>query len=166
VPERDIPGHLKRRPDGNITVELALALPLLLLIIAGTVDLGLLYWTKNVLTHASREGARAAALASVSGAPQNTKSQVMQLVQDYLNKNNLKDTSGNPVSLIMDENFVYSWDTATSPAKLAIELRNISVRMMLLPSAQELVNGTISPAIVQLTAQTTMSPEWTSTPLP
>ncbi len=67
----------KRREQGNVAVELALAMPLLLLIIAGVVDLGLLFWEKHVLTNATREGARAAIKAVDTGTavdPQMTQS--------------------------------------------------------------------------------------------
>jgi len=38
-------------------VELALVLPILLLLVLGTMDLGKMYYTKMVLTNAAREGA-------------------------------------------------------------------------------------------------------------
>jgi hypothetical protein len=154
------------RPQGSIALELALLLPLYLLIIAGALDLGLLFWSKNILTNASREGARAAALAGVSGAPDKTKSQVMQLVQNYLDKSGLKDPQGNHITLSMDGNFFYGWDTSGSPGKLWVELKTIPVKMLLLPDIGKLYGGEITPSIVDLTARTTMGPEWTTTPLP
>jgi uncharacterized protein (UPF0333 family) len=154
------------RQRGNVTLELALVLPFFLLLIAGAVDLGRLYWTKNVLTNASREGARAAALAAVTGAAQYTKTQVMLMAQDYITRYKLKDPQGSAITLAMDENFLYSWDTAASPPKLWVQLRNIPVKLMLLPSVEELFYGKFSPAIVALTTQTTMSPEWVTTPAP
>ena len=42
---------------GNVVVELALGPPLLLLMLAGIVDLGTLYWKKQILTTAAGEGA-------------------------------------------------------------------------------------------------------------
>ena len=56
-------GRRGRAPErGAAAVELAIILPLVLLLIGGIVDLGRLWFTKEVLTNAAREGARAAAL--------------------------------------------------------------------------------------------------------
>jgi len=44
---------------GAAVVEFALVLPLLLMILVGIVEFGLLFYNKQVLTNASREGARA-----------------------------------------------------------------------------------------------------------
>ena len=56
-------GHRSRGEQGNIAVELALGMPLMLLLIGGMIDLGLLFWEQHVLTNATREGARVAAKA-------------------------------------------------------------------------------------------------------
>ena len=45
--------------SGASAVEFALILPLLILILFGTIELGLYLFNKNVITNASREGARA-----------------------------------------------------------------------------------------------------------
>ncbi len=45
---------------GAALVELAMVLPLLLLILMGIVEIGLLFYNQQVLTNASREGARSA----------------------------------------------------------------------------------------------------------
>ncbi|MBW2187820.1 MAG: pilus assembly protein [Deltaproteobacteria bacterium] len=44
---------------GAALVEFALVLPLLLLLLVGLIEFGLLFYNKQVLTNASREGARA-----------------------------------------------------------------------------------------------------------
>lgn len=44
---------------GQALVEFTLALPLLLFILAGIAEFGILFYNKQVLTNASREGARA-----------------------------------------------------------------------------------------------------------
>ncbi|MCK5219206.1 pilus assembly protein, partial [bacterium] len=43
---------------GAAAVEFAIVLPLLALILFGTIDFALLFYNKQVLTNASREGAR------------------------------------------------------------------------------------------------------------
>lgn len=47
-----------RRERGAVAVEMAIVLPLLLLIIAGMIDLGRLFYVQTMVTNASREGAR------------------------------------------------------------------------------------------------------------
>lgn len=47
--------------DGQSLVEVALMLPVLILILAGVVDLGRVYYTYVTITNAAREGARAGA---------------------------------------------------------------------------------------------------------
>ncbi|CCK80434.1 TadE/TadG family type IV pilus assembly protein [Desulfobacula toluolica] len=49
---------------GGAAVEFAIVLPLLALILFGTIDFALLFYNKQVLTNASREGARAAIIAN------------------------------------------------------------------------------------------------------
>lgn len=44
---------------GAVIVEFALLLPILLVLLVGTTEIGLLLYNKQVLTNASREGARA-----------------------------------------------------------------------------------------------------------
>ncbi len=48
-------------------MEMALILPILLLVVAGIIDLGTLYWEKQILTNATGEGARMAARAGADG---------------------------------------------------------------------------------------------------
>ncbi len=50
----------QKKPErGAVIVEFALVLPLLLLLLFGIIEFGLLFYNKQVLTNASREGARA-----------------------------------------------------------------------------------------------------------
>lgn len=49
----------RRAEQGVASVEFALLLPLLMALLMGTVELGLVLYDKAVITHASREGARA-----------------------------------------------------------------------------------------------------------
>jgi Flp pilus assembly protein TadG len=156
-------GYKAERQGGNITLEVALVLPLFLLIMAGILDLGMLYWEKHILTNASREGARAAARANGSSGAEQSVSQVQQLVQDYLNRSLIKDAGGASVTLVLDSNFFYNWDTSVTPARLWVELRDIPVKMMLLPNVQQLLGGTLS-SVVPLSAKTTMAAEWTTHP--
>jgi Flp pilus assembly protein TadG len=58
--------HASKRQRGAAAVELAILLPVVLLIIGGIVDFGRFFFTKIELTNAAREGARAAV---VTGTP-------------------------------------------------------------------------------------------------
>jgi Flp pilus assembly protein TadG len=52
------------RPNGTAVVEFALVLPLLLLLVFGTINFGALMYDQSVITNAAREGARWAAVHS------------------------------------------------------------------------------------------------------
>lgn len=79
--------HLRERfrsQRGAELVEMALVLPLLLLLIAGIIDFGLLFQRYLVLTNAAREGARIAVLPGYSTT--DAKARVQNYVQVGLNK--------------------------------------------------------------------------------
>lgn len=65
----------RHRERGAAAVEMAIVLPLLLLLLGGIVDFGRAFYTKNILTNAAREGARAASSASVVPADITARSQ-------------------------------------------------------------------------------------------
>jgi Flp pilus assembly protein TadG len=159
-----------RREQGNVAVELALAMPLLLLIIAGVVDLGLLFWEKHVLTNATREGARAAIKALDTGTAvtaEMTQSQIRQVVQDYLDNFGLKDLDGSDLDL-NGGTFSYTWSPSASGTVLTVALNQIPYRMMLLPNTRALFGytRTAGDEAFYLNAQTSMAAEWTSPPGP
>lgn len=64
--------------SGAATVEFAIVLPMLVLMVLGTIEFGLMFYNKQILTNASREAARAA----IKGV---TVSEVKQIVLDYCN---------------------------------------------------------------------------------
>lgn len=55
-----------KKQRGAVAVEFAIVLPLLLLLFAGITEFGLAYYNKQVLTNASREGARAGIVNNTS----------------------------------------------------------------------------------------------------
>src|SRR4051812_36652218 len=61
LPHRPRP-HRSRRERGAAAVEMALVLPLLLLIVGGIIDFGRFFYTQNIVVNAAREGARSRAL--------------------------------------------------------------------------------------------------------
>lgn len=56
----DLKSKLLRNEKGTSIVELAIILPLLIILIFGMVEFSVLFYDKAVITNASREGARAA----------------------------------------------------------------------------------------------------------
>ena len=64
--------------NGVAAVEFAIVLPFLVLLIFGTIEFGLMFYNKQVITNASREGAR----AGVTGI---SDTEVKQIVLDYCN---------------------------------------------------------------------------------
>ena len=48
-----------QREDGVVAIEFALVLPIFLLIVAGIVEFGVMLYDQQIITNASREGARA-----------------------------------------------------------------------------------------------------------
>ena len=77
-PDRATPPHHQR---GAAVVEFALILPILLILLVGTIDASLALYDKAVITNASREGARAGIVAR---SPSLTDAQIQQIVQNYL----------------------------------------------------------------------------------
>jgi Flp pilus assembly protein TadG len=68
-----------RDENGVAALELALVLPILLIMFAGIVDFGIIYWQQHVLTSAARQGARAVSLYQSTA---NVEAVVTQYVRD------------------------------------------------------------------------------------
>jgi len=63
---------------GVAAVEFAIVLPLLLILFAGITEFGIAYYNKQVLTNASREGARAGIVAGVE------EDEIKRIVREYI----------------------------------------------------------------------------------
>jgi Flp pilus assembly protein TadG len=72
--------HLKRE-DGAAAIEFAILLPILLMILFGIIEFGFALYGKEVITNASREGARA---GIVIGIPRPSEDQIKEVVSSYL----------------------------------------------------------------------------------
>jgi Flp pilus assembly protein TadG len=70
----------KKGEKGASAVEFALVLPLLVIFVFGIIEFGLLLYNKQVITNASREGARA---GIVSQTPRVTVAEMQTVVQNY-----------------------------------------------------------------------------------
>ena len=68
----------KMGKKGAAAVEFAIILPLIVMLVFGTIEFGLMFYNKQVITNASREAARSA----ITGA---TVSEVKQIAMDYCN---------------------------------------------------------------------------------
>lgn len=75
----------RRRPDsGQAVVELALTIPLLVLLLLAIVQVGLVVRDQILVVHASREAARAAAVDPDSGAPRRAAERSSELSSDRI----------------------------------------------------------------------------------
>jgi Flp pilus assembly protein TadG len=167
---RNFIGPRRRREKGNITIEMALAMPVLLFLIAGVLDLGMLFWEKQVITNASREGARAAARAVDTGSTvkaEMTQAAVKAVVQNYLNQFAIKNLDGSPL-VLNSGTFSYTWQDTASGKVLSVTLNQIPCKMMLIPNVKTLFGGTRTSGddAFYLTAQTSMAAVWTTPPSP
>jgi Flp pilus assembly protein TadG len=79
-----------KREDGAAAIEFAILLPLLMLILFGTIEFGLVLYNQEVITNASREGAR---FGIVIGSPRPSTGQIQGVVNTYLTNAGLN--SGN-----------------------------------------------------------------------
>lgn len=86
--------HGLRRQAGSAVVEFALILPLLLLLLFGTVEFSIALYDKGVITNASREAARAGVMYKV---PQLTVAQITSVAQNYAS--NYLITFGSPATM-------------------------------------------------------------------
>jgi hypothetical protein len=161
-------GLRRRREKGSITMEMALAMPVLLFLIAGVIDLSMLYWEKHIVTNAALEGARAATNVKPNDGsnPNKSKSGVQQVVQNYLTKFKIKDLNGHPLALSSDT-FDYS---RTDPPNriLTVTLKQIPYKMILLPNIKTLFGEarTDGDGAFYLSAQTSMAAQWSNPPSP
>ncbi|MEN6418272.1 MAG: TadE/TadG family type IV pilus assembly protein, partial [Clostridiaceae bacterium] len=75
----------KRRESGQSAVELALTLPLLLLLICGMLEMGWLSATRLVLDNITREGVRAGIVAtSASANTSDVIARINEMKPDYM----------------------------------------------------------------------------------
>jgi Flp pilus assembly protein TadG len=80
---------------GTSAVEFALVLPILIIITFGIIEFGMLIYNQQVLTNASREGARAGIVASSPRVPPTGANSIESVVQNYC----IDHLSGNPITI-------------------------------------------------------------------
>lgn len=84
--------HSPRGERGSQLIEFALVLPLLLLVVLGILDFGLLFQRYEAVTNAAREGARIAVLEDYQ--PSDVESRVAQYIADA-------GLTGTPVTTVL-----------------------------------------------------------------
>ena len=90
-----------KNQKGTAIVEFAIVLPLLVLLVMGAVEFGLMYYNKQVITNASREGARSGIVRS---SWDNDNDKIIQIVKDYANSRliDFNDTTLTDDDIILD----------------------------------------------------------------
>jgi Flp pilus assembly protein TadG len=79
-----------KKQEGAGLVEFAVLAPLFVILLFSLLEFGLSLYNKEVLTNASREGAR---YGVVYTTPRRTSDQIKAQVQDYLTKSGFTDTA-------------------------------------------------------------------------
>jgi hypothetical protein len=93
---------LIRNQKGTAIIELAIALPFILILLFGTIEFGAFFYNKQVITNASREGVRA-------GITGENYTKIRTIVKDYSRNKliSLKDpisVTDDAIKIISDEN--------------------------------------------------------------
>lgn len=139
-----------RGERGSELIELALALPILLLVLAGIMDFGFLFERFEVVTNAAREGARMAVLSTSSGY---STTDVQNRVSSYLTTSGLTGSSATTD---------VSYTTQTLPSGLTVQVATVTVTypssFLFIGPIAALVGGG-SPGTVNLKAVSVMRVE-------
>lgn len=107
---------------GASVVEFAIIAPLFISLLFAIVEFGLIIYTKGMMTHASREGAR---FGVVYATPRKTVSEIQTVVQNYLNQMGLTSTATVAVT--------YPDGDSNSGNRLRVQL-NYTYQFFVLPS--------------------------------
>ena len=99
-------GRIMRRVSpshrGQSLLEFALVLPILLIITFGIIEFGILIYNQQIITNASREGARAGIVASAPRVPPSGMSSIDAVVQQYCANNLISfDAQSPPVTTVV-----------------------------------------------------------------
>ena len=117
----------KLNERGAVAAEFAIVIPVLLLIVFGTMEFGMMMYGREVVTNATREGAR---YGIVAQAPPVTSAQMITLATTYLTGTGVSPTSvtfsvpaccggtGTPVTLAAT--YRYPWFVPYIPSVLGL----------------------------------------------
>jgi Flp pilus assembly protein TadG len=135
-----------RRADGSqqgaSAVEFALLAPLFVALLFGIVEFGSVIYTKGMLTHASREGARFGVVYTI---PRRSAAEIQAIVRNYL------DTTGltNPATVAV------TGAGGASESQLTVRV-NYAYNFVVLSSVVNAFFGGTLPTSIDLTATTVM----------
>lgn len=132
----------RQREDGVVSMEFVILFPLFFLILAGIVEFGHLFYVRHTLTNASREGARAAVIYTVTGSRATwAQTTAKNTVDKYL----------------VDTKFVGPHTVTTTAGSASGDLVTVTVNA----PGNMLVMDTLIPALkkISVTAETTMKME-------
>jgi len=139
---------------GGALIEFAIILPILMLLVGGIADFGILYYNKQVLTNASREGARAGIVYELDGSGNKqiiTEADIQQIVQAYCS-GRLKTFGGSSIPTVSAPGV----DLMSYPADLTVTVN--FTYTFLMSSVLNLFGGTFGPTL-DISAETVMRME-------
>lgn len=149
-----------KHEKGAAAVEFALILPLLLFILFGTIEFGLVMFNKQVLTNASREGARFG-IVVVSGGVRKTPDEISTVTLDYTKKedglgglSSLLISFKEPVAPVIDPIVPCN----TSGQDLTVGL-SYQYNFLVVPDLSKLFGTEILPNNIMISARTVMKCE-------
>jgi len=122
--------RLRRDARGAALLEMALTLPMMLLVAAGIFEFGRAYQTWQIITNAAREGARIAVL------PGTTDTMVSDRVKTYMSDGQLSDSAAATVAIQRDATIAMGAGTATA-SKITV---NYPFTFVVLQPISKLIN--------------------------
>jgi Flp pilus assembly protein TadG len=145
-----------RRQEGAALVETAFVLPIMLLVCVGILEFGRAYQSWQVVTNASREGARVAVL------PEYPDAAVITRVKTYLKNGGLPaaivDSPATDIQITVTNSGVNETGTVTAPAT-RVQVHYPFEFMVLQPIAQLIVSDSEAGEAFDMVATTIMRNE-------
>ena len=141
-----------RREDGAALIEAAFTLPIMLFVCIGILEFGRAYQAWQVVTNASREGARVAVL------PAYPDSSVTARVKTYLTNGGLEPAKVNATNVVITASNITVSGTTTAPAAV-VRVEYPFEFMVLGPVAQLVVKNSTAGQAFTMVATTVMRNE-------
>jgi len=117
----------KRNERGAVATEFALLLPVLLTILLGIIEFGMIMYGREIVTNATREGARA---GITQGPPKLTSGQIITISDNYLTNTGINPANvtftaigaglANPNTLTVHATYSYNFLVPYIPAMTGI----------------------------------------------